>query len=127
MSPIILNENLPRLRPAHAKNAFARILTEAREGLRLRAGGLCGHARAHSSARQLTGEGKAFDDHASVEANACRGGCCANTYAYKTTQSSFPNCGSFTAHVLAAPLLRFQCVESEEVRREASVYAYESG
>jgi hypothetical protein len=34
---------------------------------------------------------------------------------------------SFIAHVLAAALLRFQCVESEEVRGEASVYAYESG
>jgi hypothetical protein len=50
-----------------------------------------------------------------------------DSYAYKTTQTSFPHYGSLIAYVLAAALLRFQRVESEEVRREASVYAYESG
>jgi REP element-mobilizing transposase RayT len=39
-----------------------------------------------------------------------------NAYAYKTTRTSFPNFVSFIAQVLAAALLRFQCVESEEVR-----------
>ena len=39
-----------------------------------------------------------------------------NTYGHKTARTSFPNCGSFIVHVLAAALLRFQCVESEEVR-----------
>jgi hypothetical protein len=48
-------------------------------------------------------------------------------YAYKTTQTSYPNFGSFIADVQAAALLRFKGVESEEVRRETSVYAYESG
>ena len=42
-------------------------------------------------------------------------------------KSSFHGFQSCAAAILAAALLRFQRVESEEVRRETSVYAYESG
>src|ERR1700730_17721624 len=94
--------------------------------LRIFARRICCDARAHSSAHQRIGEGNAFDDYASVEATRVAAVAAQTACAYKRTHTSFPNFGSFIADVQAAAPLRLQCVESEEVRRETSVCAYES-
>jgi hypothetical protein len=96
--------------------------------LRILTGRIRHYARAHSSAHKRTRQGNSLHCYASLEAARIA------AHAWQdpqpniacSTEPSLRPLRPFSSAVLAAPLLRFQCLEPKEVRRETSVHAYES-
>jgi hypothetical protein len=87
-----------------------------------------GDARTHSSADFRAGGGES--EHGNASSEATRGASDAPAEKTHAVRTEMPMGGSSRAEtptVLAATVLRFQCVEREEKEREDELYAFQSG
>ena len=96
--------------------------------LRIRARGLRRHAQPRSPAHRRAGQGDSLHRHAGLEAApvASLAPRAATAAIPPATQTALPRFTPTLAAVLAVPLLRFQRLESDQVRRETPLHAYES-
>src|SRR5665213_3183028 len=87
---------------------------------------LCRHARAHSSSHQRAGKGNALHRDSSPEAARLAPPATQEALHRRADESGVRRRRRCAPPFLAAPLLRFQCLESEEEGRKTSLYAHES-
>jgi hypothetical protein len=116
----------PLLASARSRSLAVQILKEVRARYGF-SGRLCHHARTSPFAHQRIGFGASLENHPSLQAKTFAPDASKETYFEGAIPAAFSGTGKPAAAILAAALLRFQCLLARKSARKTSLHALQSG